>query len=417
MLGAALVRVVYILVFLRHYELRSDADHYHLIATSIAHGHGFATEYPYGFEHATAFRPPLYPLLLGGAYFVFGDHIATAQVLNVLLGSGVVLVAAIVATQLAGRRAGLIAAVLAALFPPLIENDAVPLSEPLGLLTMLLAVWALLSGRVGWAGVAAGLLVLTRPSAQLLVPLLALGLWWRVGFRRAAGFAVVSVLVVAPWVIRNETIFDRPVIVTSNGFNLAAVYSPVALRAGHFVDPVFDQRFAPVRDFANSLVNLNEANLDSAFRRDGLKGIREHPGEVPGVVWRNVTRLVDATWRLNDDPESADGRPVHFRHWTLPITWVMELVGAAALVAMAAIAWRRGSAGRRSRSHRRLDAGGRLTGFGLIPLVALYFFVVSVATVSVPRLRAPDDILMIIGIGIVATRRRRRDRRVTRSPK
>jgi hypothetical protein len=24
-------------------------------------------------------------------------------------------------------------------------------------------------------------------------------------------------------------------------------------------------------------VNLNEANLDSAFRREGLKGIREHP--------------------------------------------------------------------------------------------------------------------------------------------
>ncbi len=173
---------------------------------------------------------------------------------------------------------------------------------------MLAAIWALLSGRPGWAGIAAGLLVLTRPSAQLIVPLVALVLWRQVGLRRAAGFAAVAVIVVTPWVIRNESIFHRPVIVTSNGFNLAAIYSPVALKAGQFVDPVFDKRFASVRNFGHSYVNLNEANLDSAFRREGLKGIREHPGQVPSVIWLNTRRLVDETWSLNDGPETP-GRP------------------------------------------------------------------------------------------------------------
>ena len=163
-----------------------------------------------------------------------------------------------------------------------------PLTEPLGLLLLLLASWTLFGRRVGWAGLAIGLLVLTRPSAQALVPLLALVLWWKVGWRCALGFTLAAVITVTPWVIRNDTIFGRPLIVTSNGFNLAAIYSPIALQTGHFVDPVFDSRFAPILDYRNSPKNLNEANFDATLRRYGVDGIEGRPGEVPFVVLRNV---------------------------------------------------------------------------------------------------------------------------------
>ena len=398
---ALVVRIAYVLVFLRNYHPQTDAQHYIDIATQFAHGHGFAADYPYVWVHATAFRPPLYPLLLGTAFAIFGVHVAVAQALNVILGSGVVVLTAIVTSRIGGRRAGLIAAGLATIYPPLLANDGVPLSEPLGLLAMLAAVWALLSGRPGWAGVAAGLLVLTRPSAQLIVPLVALVLWRQVGLRRAVGFAAVAVIVVTPWVIRNESIFHRPLIVTSNGFNLAAIYSPVALKAGQFVDPVFDKRFASVRNFGHSYVNLNEANLDSAFRREGIKGIREHPGQVPSVIWLNTRRLVDETWSLNDGPERQDGRPIGLRHATLPLVWLVEIVGLVGLIRMAR------QARRDYRERPRTE--GRL-GQGVIPLIALYFFLVSILTVSVPRLRAPVDALLLIAIGVLAdqlwTRRR-----------
>ena len=95
---AAVVRIAYILIFLRHYELQADADHYNRIATSVARGQGWSAEFPYPFAHPTAFRPPLYPMLLGAMYFLFGEHIVVAQMLNVALGCGVVLLTAIVAT-------------------------------------------------------------------------------------------------------------------------------------------------------------------------------------------------------------------------------------------------------------------------------------------------------------------------------
>jgi hypothetical protein len=296
-----------------------------------------------------------------------------------------------------GRRAGLIAAGLIAVFPPLLANDAVPLSEPLGLLLMLAGVWALLSGRPGWAGVACGLLVLTRPSAQLLVPLLALVLWRQVGWRRALGFVLAAVVVVTPWVIRNESIFHHPVLVTSNGFNLAAIYSPLALQEGHFVDPVFDKRFFPLQNYANSLANLNEANLDATFRREGLKGIRERPLRVGAVVAMNVRRLVDETWSINDQPERQDGRPIGLRHATLWLVWLVELAGTVGLIRLARQAHR----AYRQRGRTR-EPNGRL-GAGVIPLLALYFFVVSIAAVAVPRLRAPIDVLLIIAIGAWAS--------------
>ncbi len=391
--AALAVRILYVVVFLGGYHMMSDAHHYHDIAGSIVNGRGFAAKYPYGFEHPTAFRPPLYPLLLAGAYEVGGNRIGSAQGLNVLLGSAVVVMVALLATRLGGRRAGLIAAVLAGVYPPLLANDGVPLSEPTGLLVMLLAIWAFLAGRPGWAGVCCGLLVLTRPSAQLLVPLMTLVLWWKVGFRRALGFAVVAVLVVSPWVIRNESVYHQPVIVTSNGFNLAAIYSPLALQVGHFVDPVFDPRSAPIHGLAHNYANYNEATLDDAFRAEGLQGIRVHPGKVAVRMFQNALRLVDLTWRQNDGPEVLDGRPLTLRHASLPMVWLVEAVGLVGLVQLA----------RRRRYGPRSDGSGRL-GPQVIPLIAGYFFVVSFLTVSVPRLLAPVDVLLIVAIGVLASR-------------
>jgi hypothetical protein len=77
--------------------------------------------------------------------------------------------------------------------------------------------------RPGWAGAACGLLVLTRPSAQLLVVVVAAWLIWRAGWRSAVRFGVVTIVVVAPWVFRNWVIVGTPTVVTSNGFNLVSV--------------------------------------------------------------------------------------------------------------------------------------------------------------------------------------------------
>lgn len=376
------VEITYCLTLLRHYRPLSDASHYLSIADSVSKGRGFASVFPYLWMHATAFRPPLYPLILGGLFTVTGTKVGAAQGLNVALGCLVVVLTAMVAARIAGRAAGLVAGGLVAVYPPLLANDGVPLTEPLALALMLGVVLALMARRPATVGALCGLLVLTRPSAQLLVPVVAtwlavVGVPWR----RVLLSVAVAGVVVTPWLVRNEIVFGRPVLVTSNGFNLAAIYSPLAIRTGHFIDPARDPGFAGVRDYARSSRNLNEADLDAAFQAEGLRGIREHPTAVPRIVVGNVGYLFDVRWRANDNADRLDGRNLAFRHATLPLVW---LVTAAGLVGL----W----------------SARRRPGSGPVWLCVVYFTAVGIATVAPPRLRAPVDVCCCVGVALLATR-------------
>lgn len=172
--GTALaVRVLYVLVVLDRYVPQSDALHYHSMAALVAEGEGVAHVFPFDFLHPTAWRPPLYPLLLGAVYAVTGPKLGAAQALNVVLGTGVVVLAALVAWHLAGRVAGIVTGLLVAVHPPLVFNDGPPLSEPLGLALLVATLLSLLQQRVALAGVATGLLALTRPSGQFFAVALA----------------------------------------------------------------------------------------------------------------------------------------------------------------------------------------------------------------------------------------------------
>ena len=387
---ALVVRVVYVVLAVRGYTPSTDDAHYNDIATKVSEGHGFATQFPYLWTHPTAFRPPLYPLLLGALYSVFGAHIGVAQVLNVLLGIGVVLLIAVFAFRLAGRTAALVAAGVAIVHPALLAGDGVILTEPLALLLMLAALLTLERDRYVLAGLFTGLLVLTRPSAQLYVPVLALYLlvsakrrlgWragWRPGLKAAVVFGLVAVVTVLPWVIRNQVEFGKPVLVTSNGFNLAAIWSPLAIESGGFIDPIRDPRNGSVTQFSSQLKNLNEAELDATLRKEGLDGLKSHLDRVPSMLWQNLRYLFDVSWRANDNPERLDGRNIGFRHATLPFVWAVLLVGAVGFVLM---------------RRRRL---------GVLALITVvYMIAVSIVTVSPPRLRAPVDVLVCVAVGMV----------------
>lgn len=380
---AATVRIGYNLAFLSDYFPISDANHYHAIASNIAAGRGFAHPFPFPdpVPQATAFRPPLYPALLGGAYWLFGSHVFVAQVLNIALGTGVVVLVALVAHRYAGRRAAVVAGGLAAVFPPLLANDGPPLSEPLGLVLLLGTVLLLGARQTTWAGLTTGLLVLTRPSAQGYAAVLAVWVLWRFGFRNALRFGALVALVVAPWLVRNWVELGSPVLVTSNGFNLAALYSEESLRQGRWLDPVFDERLAEARRGLTS-----EVEMDEAFRADAVDSLRAHPLELVERTWANIWNVTEVTPYRQDAAERFDGRNLSFRYATFSVVWATILLGSVGL-------W----------SLRRAPAIGPLV------ISAVYFFAITLPfSPGAPRLRAPADVALCVGVGAlwVATRRR-----------
>jgi hypothetical protein len=271
-----------------------------------------------------------------------------------------------------GRTAAIAAGLVAALAPPLLFNDGVTLSEPLSLLLMLGAVLLLLDGRDVAAAVTTGLLMLTRPSAQALAVVLALWMLHSFGWRRALRFVLVAVTVVTPWIGRNYVELGSPLLVTSNGFNLAATYSPFVFAHNGFLDPFYAPEFRTVR-----YQHFTEPELDSVLRRYALRDLRAHPHDLGWHVKRNVRGWLEINANENDSAERIDGRPIALVHDTLPLFFVTLVVGAIGL-------W----LGRRRRANQ------------LLLLVGGYFAVASLVTVAAPRLRAPVDVVIYVGAGV-----------------
>jgi 4-amino-4-deoxy-L-arabinose transferase-like glycosyltransferase len=374
---AIVVRVGYWLATL-DLSTVSDAHSYHVIARSIAEGVGFSDVYPELGLHPTGFRAPLFPSLLSAPYRVFGTHVGVARATNLVLGVVLVLLVERFASRLGGRTAGLFAAIAVAVYPPLVANDVSVLAETVSLILIVVVGMFVVDDRWVGAGVATGFLVLARNSAQLYAFLVAAVLLRHIGWRRTLAFLGIAFLVVTPWLVRNAIQLGAPVLTTSNGFNVAALYSEEAHQDGDFVDPVFDERFEALR-----LVQFDELDWDAELRSRGLDGLRAHPLEPLRVARRNLMRHFELKPWENDDPEERDNRSLTIRHVTLPLFYVVTIAGIAGLWV-----WR------------------RQRGIGFLALTAAYFSLTSIFSVFAPRLRGPFDLVCCIGVGLLVARLR-----------
>jgi 4-amino-4-deoxy-L-arabinose transferase-like glycosyltransferase len=372
-----LLALVLRLLYLRttgHYLLTSDAASYNAIAKNLAAGHGFSDTFPSGHLHETAFRPPLYPFLLAALYWIAGASEGLARVANVVLSVGVVALTYFVVTKHVSRAAAIGSSLAVAVMPNMIANDTFVLDEPLSLLLILMLVHLLAGRRWLWAGVITGLLVLSRPSAQFLVVWLALWVLLRADWRKMLVYAAAAVLVCVPWALRNDLQVGTWQLVTSNGFNWAAMYSPYAQEDNSFANPVLDPRFTAARHLSH-----NEAAWAQELMTLGIDNLRAHPTYVFNVIGRNSGAFFEVTPSINAGAEAYDGRDLRVVSDTM---WVFYI--ALALGVLGCIARRRNPT------------------VQLFIIQGAYFTIVSLLFVAPPRLRAPLDLTLAVGVGCCA---------------
>ncbi len=192
---AAAVRVVYLLgaghnPLFRHPQL--DAAINDQLGWGIASGSGPGAG-PY-------FRPPGYPYFIAAVYTLFGHAFGAVRLVQALLGVGTALLVGAAAREVGGRRAGLIAGVLAALYGPFVYFDAELVSASLEVFLVAASVWlALVAARrpgawlVVAAGLALGAAVVTRPT---YLPVALVGGAWlaAAGGARAGGKAAAAAI-------------------------------------------------------------------------------------------------------------------------------------------------------------------------------------------------------------------------------
>lgn len=284
-----------------------DAWDYDNHARWIAAGDGYPPSYTAVGGGPSALRAPGYPYFLGAAYAVSGDSITFGRLLNAALGALIVFLVYLIAKRIWGRRVGLVAALLTAIFPPLVLLSRDLLSESLFISLELAAVLLVLEfrrSRVLWwaaaAGAACGLAILTRnPGPALAIPVL-LGVWTirpRWSWRAAApiGLALACmVLLVIPWTIRNAVELDRLVpVTTGTGYALAGAYNqlsyddeehPGAWRTPYIV-PEYTELFRTY--------GIDEGQIDATMRSEATEFAWDHPGYVAEVTGWNLLRLFE----------------------------------------------------------------------------------------------------------------------------
>jgi len=207
--------------------LRGDEIDYDAIARSLASGHGFSLTA----DRPTASRPPLYPILLAGVYRIVGARAEAGKVLQILLGGAVVLLAYLLARRLFSERVALVAAAIVACNPSLIFISSYMLAENIYIALLLSFLILFAGGRTkplsyavcAAGGILLGLSSLARPNAFpfamfAAAAFLFFGTGAR-GGRLAKSIVMLAAVfaVLAPWVVRNEVRFGKPVLFTTHG--------------------------------------------------------------------------------------------------------------------------------------------------------------------------------------------------------
>lgn len=309
-LAVALAARVAVVLASPDYRPLFDSADYVRHAVSLASGDGYPQSAFTASASPSAFRPPVYPYLLGATQFVFGEVETAGRLVGAIFGVLAVLLVYLIAQRLWERRTALVAAAVAAVFPGMALLSGTLIAEPPFIAIELAAVLFALYFRarpaeLRWAvaaGVCCGLAALTRSNGVLVAIPVAWGVWVaRPHFSRRALLAPVAVaaatlLTVAPWALRNSLVFERPVgFNVQTGFGLAGTYNEEAYeRDGHratWIPPRYTGRYAPLYERAD----LDEAELDAELRRQAIDWALDHPRYVAETTVLNALRMFELT--------------------------------------------------------------------------------------------------------------------------
>jgi hypothetical protein len=389
--SAAVLRLIHAVAIAPPTPIFGDGWFFHEVARQVAGGHGYLSPAPFifdGIEKPTAEHPPLFVFLLTALTKLgIGSEEAQRAVCAPLLGAGTVAFVGLLGRRLGGDRAGLVAGLIAAVYPTLIAADGALLSESLyGLLVAagLLAAVRLgdrpTTGRALALGALGGLAALTRSEALLLPALLAVAVAvapagedaLRRRLARGGLVLLTAALVIAPWAARNLATFDRPVLISTNdgtvltGSNCDATYA--GDRLGSFVTGCIPRvRFA------------DEGRQDAEWRRAAFDYMGDHAGRLPLVVAARLGR----TWglyRADRQAYEVEGR----RRW-------VQTIGAVAFYPLAALA----IAGALALRGRRFELGV------MIAPAAVVTFATALTYGGIrPRHAAEISLVVLAGVGL-----------------
>jgi tetratricopeptide (TPR) repeat protein len=306
--------------------------------------------------HEVFYQAPLYPYFLGAIFTVAGHDLLVVRLVQIVLGSIACVFIAHATSRIVSRRAGIVAGVLLALYPPAIFFDALLQKTVLDAFLMSLSIWILTGIMIGatqwpsWLalGAALGALSLTRENALALVAVVAV---WAVVSSPArvrsnrnasrlpplAAFLFGTALVLLPVAARNFAVGGGFYLTTSQfGTNLYLGNNPrTDGTAGSLVGGRGSAEYErqDAIDLAERATGrrLTPGEVSSYWIGRVAEYIRSQPGDWLALMARKFTLL----WNRSEafDTESQES----YAEWSTPLTLLGGIGHFGLLVPLAAI--------------------------------------------------------------------------------
>jgi hypothetical protein len=359
-----IVRILF--VSLAHFERTSnDAVFFRTTAHNLVSGGGYAYPFPSDPSKVvpTAAHPPLFSLVLA-VFDLFGLQSVQAQ----RLALAVVSSAAILLMGLAGRRllspaVGVVAAAVAALHPLWLQTVGSLMSESVYLVVIpavLLTALRALDRPNGWRlltlGATIGAAALVRSEGILLVLLVGLPVvlmgtrGWQSRLRLFGAVLVGCVVLIAPWVIRNDIQLGTASLSTQGGLTLIGSYCPSTFNPHSPTFGGFDGVCADgtaaffiknVKPPAGA-TQWNEVEIDHQLTHTAEDFARRHLGQLPRIA---AAREV-STWALTGQGFQLaiaveGGRNATFEKLGGAVYWILAPFVLGGIAILATRSWRR----------------------------------------------------------------------------
>jgi tetratricopeptide (TPR) repeat protein len=304
------------------------------------------------------YQAPLYPYFLGVLYALFDRDLLIVRIVQAVIGSGSCALLGLASARLFSPKAGLIAGLGLALWPPALFFDAIIQKSVLDVFFVCLGLYLIArikdqeygirarKADTSWValGLAMGGLALTRENALVFIAVIVLWIVLRGSTRREfMPFVAGLVLVLAPVVVRNYSIDGRLYLTTSQfgsnfyiGNNPEADGTYASIRFGRG-SPEFERIDAT--EVAEKAVGrrLSPAEVSSYWTDRALDYIKSEPLAWLRLTGRKILLLVNRHEML--DTESLES---HAEYST--VLWLLSWIGHFGIlvplaVAGAVVAW------------------------------------------------------------------------------
>jgi 4-amino-4-deoxy-L-arabinose transferase-like glycosyltransferase len=404
------------------YRPINDAGTYLSLASQIAHSGDYASVHGAGGTRGpSAYFPPGFPYLLAGVDLIDGHAVKRgpaihpARLSQAALGTVTVAMTGLLAEEAFGALTGLVALVLAAIYPVLIELSTILVAENLFTPLVLASVWSMLrAGRSGhpyrWiagAGVLTGLATLTHVNGVVLILPLAFAAW-RLRRTVTADLArplagvglllVAAAVTVSPWTIRNASELHAFIPVSDEtGITLVGAYNPAS--AANSLVPYKWRLYYGIpgeRALIRQSKHLTEPELGARLQTQAFHYIGNHPLSPFVVIYDNSRRLLELegayAWHASAHAMGLDPDTARVGVTSFGVLSVLALAGVFTRAARGAPRW-------------------------LWTVPALLWLSVAAINAETPRFREPVDpfLILLAACGLAAALRTARTR-LARTP-